>query len=275
MSKTSETLQRLQEGVQDVFTSERFKDFLTFLAKFRNYSANNCVLIASQRPDAQLVASYTDWQKVHKRQVKKNAKSITILAPHTFKHKDEDTGEEKTLIGFHAASVFDVSDTYSPKGEPLPTMASDVEGDVVGYERLLDVLMRVSPVPVEFEDIKPDAHGYFDRSTMRIAIKNGMSEAQTISTLIHEQAHAYLHADDAECSDADRHTREVQAQSVSYVVCQALDVEVDNSEYSFDYIAGWSSGKDVKELKASLDVIRKTSDMILQLIENELHEDAA
>lgn len=274
MSKTSETLQKLQEGVQAVFTSERFKEFLTFIAKFRNYSANNCILIAAQRPDASLVASYTDWQRQHKRQVKKGAKSITILAPHTYKEQDPKTGEEHTLIGYHAASVFDVSDTYSPAGDPLPEFGSSVDCDVDGYLGLLEVLIKISPVPVEFEDIKSDAHGYFDRESLRIAIKKGMSEGQTISTLIHEQAHAWLHAKGAEHEKADRRTKEVQAQAISYVVCQALDIPVDNEQYSFDYIAGWSSGKDVKELKESLDTIRKTSDQMLQDIENELHKAA-
>lgn len=271
MSKTQELIKQLQDGVRALFESDKYKDYLKFLSSFHSYSASNCLLIWSQMPEASLVASYTDWNQKHHRQVKKGSKALKVLAPHVYKEKDEN-GELVEKLGFHCSSCFDVSQTFSIDDTPLPELCRDIDADVVGYANLLDLLISVSPVPVEFEDIKGDVHGYFSPSECRIAIKSGMSEAQTISTLLHEQAHAWLHAKGAEEEGADKRTREVEAQSISFIVAQMLGLK-DNEEYSFAYVSGWSSDKTIPELRASLEIIRKTSDMMYALIEEKMtHE---
>lgn len=265
MSKTQELIKQLQDGIRELFDSGRYAEYLKFLSSFHNYSAGNCLLIWSQMPEATLVASYSDWNNKHHRQVKKGAKSIKILAPHTYKEKDE-KGDEYESISFHSASCFDISQTFSVSGEVIPELCRDLDADVAGFRSLLRVLMRnVSPVPVEFENITGNARGYFSPIENRIAIQQDMSEADTIKTLIHEIAHAWIHAKGADEETADHRTKEVEAESIAYVVSQYL--HIDSSEYSFGYVAGWSSDKSVPELRTSLEVIRKTSDMIIGLIE--------
>ena len=276
MSKTQELIKQLQDGVRDLFASDRYKDYLKFLSSFHSYSAGNCLLIWSQMPEATMCASYSDWTQKHKRQVKRGSQAIKILAPHTIKETDEN-GIDHTSIGFHAASCFDVSQTYSLDGESLPDIVRSLDMDVDYYMDLVSVLLSISPVPIEFEDIKGSARGYFSPSDCRIAIQQGMSEADTIKTVLHEQSHAWLHAKGAEEESADQRTREVEAESVAYVVSQWLGI--DSSDYSLGYVAGWSSDKSTPELRASLEIIRKTSDMMIGLIEeamnNELHQRAA
>jgi len=270
MSKTQELIKQLQDGIRDLFESDKYKAYLKFMSSFHSYSASNCLLIFQQMPEATLCASYSDWNQKHHRQVKKGSKALRVLAPHTYKEKDE-KGEEHERLGFHCASCFDVSQTFSIDGTPLPELCRDIDADVCGFADLLDILISVSPVPVAFEKIKGDVHGYFSPTDLRIAVKKGMSEAQTISTLLHEQAHAWLHAKGAEEEDADKRTKEVEAQSIAYVVSQMLGIE-ETDEYSFAYVSGWSSDKSTPELRASLEIIRKTSDMMYGLIEEKLHE---
>ena len=212
-TKTQAVIKKLQTGIEELFNSDKYAEYLRFLSRFHNYSAGNCLLIALQCPDASLVASYTGWRQ-QKRQVKRGAKAITILAPHTYTETDEN-GEEHQLLGFHAASVFDVSATYSPDGAELPEIVHELDGEL-SDRQLLDVLMDIAPVPVEFEEIDTGANGYFSLSECRIAIKRGLSEIQTAKTLLHETAHAWLHAKGAEEEKADRRTREVQAESIAY-----------------------------------------------------------
>lgn len=265
MSKTHELIQKLQDGIRDLFNSGRYADYLQFLSAFHNYSAGNCLLIWSQMPEATLVASYSDWNNKHHRQVKKGAKGIKILCPHTYRENDE-KGEQRERISFHCGTCFDVSQTYAICGEDIPQLCRSLDYDVVGFRALLRIFMQqISPVPVQFENIPGNTRGYFSPTECRISIKEGMSEADTLKTLIHEIAHAMLHAKGAEEEKTDRRTKEVEAESIAYVVSQHLNI--DTSDYSFGYVAGWSSDKSVPELRISIEVIRKTSDIIIGLIE--------
>ena len=271
---------KLEQGIKELFESERFKEYLRTMSKFYNYSFNNTLLIAMQKPEATYVAGYTSWQRNFDRQVLKGERGIKILAPAPYKAQEErekiDPLTQKPVIGtdgkavtetvevlrpaFKVVSVFDVSQT---DGKELPDIIVDeLKGTVENYEAFFDALKQVSPVPISFEDIPGGAKGFFSPVESRIAIQEGMSEIQTVKTAIHEIAHAKLHAVKPDEKTApedrkDRHTKEVEAESVAYTVCQRYGIET--SDYSFGYIAGWSSGKETKELKSSLDTIRKTA----------------
>lgn len=250
--------EQLEQGVKEVFTSDKYIEYLQFMSKFTSYSFNNTMLIFLQKPNASLVAGYKSWQQKG-RQVRKGEKGITILAPCPHKKEIEDENGEKQTISwtsFRAVSVFDVSQT---DGAELPTgCITMLTGEVENYTDLVKKLEEISPVPVGYENIEGGANGYFNTAEKRIAIQEGMSQQQTIKTLIHEISHAILHdRDEGEEKDADRHTREVQAESVAYTVCSMLGL--DTSDYSFGYVAGWSSTKEVKELNESMEVIRKTA----------------
>ena len=253
----------LDAGVRDLFNSERWKNYLDFLSKFHRYSANNTIAIFLQRPTASLVASFSDWRRKG-RQVRKGEHGIKILAPHTIKDVDDETGEIKQRLGFHLAYCFDVSQT---DGADLPEgPARQLTGSVDDYDRIWDTLLAVSPVPVSVEPITDcEANGYYSHTDQRIVVRDGLAEMQRVKTAIHEIAHALLHAKGSEEANADRSTREVQAESVAHVVCRALGL--DTSNYSFGYVAGWSHDRELKALKASLDAIVRTSDKILKAFE--------
>ena len=285
--RMKEITDRLETGIQQLFDSDRYKAYLTTMAKFHNYSFNNTLLIAMQ--GGQLVAGFNKWKDTFHRTVKKGEKGIKILAPAPYKVKqktekldeqgkpilDKDgkpLTEEKTvqIPAFKVVSVFDVSQT---EGEPLPSIAVDeLSGSVQDYQDFFKVLEQASPVPIGFEDIEGGAHGYFHLLDNRIAIQEGMSQLQTIKTAIHEITHAKLHAidpdDPEQANRPDSRTREVQAESVVYAVCQHYGL--DTSDYSFGYVAGWSSGKDLKELKASLETIRATAHELITTIDGHL-----
>ena len=282
---------KLEQGIKELFESERFKEYLRTMSKFYNYSFNNTLLIAMQKPEATYVAGYTSWQRNFDRQVLKGEKGIKILAPAPYKAQEErekiDPLTQKPVIGtdgkavtetvevlrpaFKVVSVFDVSQT---DGKELPDIIVDeLKGTVENYEAFFDALKQVSPVPISFEDIPGGAKGFFSPVESRIAIQEGMSEIQTVKTAIHEIAHAKLHAVKPDEKTApedrkDRHTKEVEAESVAYTVCQRYGIET--SDYSFGYIAGWSSGKETKELKSSLDTIRKTAAEMIEGIDAKL-----
>lgn len=250
---------KLEQGVKEVFTSEKYIEYLRFMSKFTHYSFNNTMLIMMQMPNATLCAGYKNWQKKFKRQVRKGEHGIRILAPCPHKKKvEDDDGNEKEVrwTTFTTTTVFDISQT---DGEDIPNYGIEaLTGAVDGYNDLFTKLTEISPVAVEFEDIQGGANGYYSNADKRIALQQGMSEAQTLKTLVHEISHAILHdKDNGTETDADRQTREVQAESVAYTVCSMLGL--DTSDYSFGYIAGWSGGKDLKELTASMEVIRKTA----------------
>ena len=281
----SEITDKLEQGVHDLFESEKYKAYLSSMSKFHNYSLNNTILISMQKPDASLVAGYQSWKKSHGRQVKRGEKGIKIIAPAPYKVKTEqdviDPKTKKAVLdadgkpkketveverpSFRIATVFDVSQT---EGKELPTLgAEELVGSVDGYVRFLTALEQTSPVPVGFGPIEGAAKGYFHTAENRIAIREGMSEIQTVKTLIHEMAHATLHAG-KERDSFDARTKEVQAESVAYTVCQHYGIET--SDYSFGYIAGWSSGKETAELKASLETIRSTASDLISKIDGHL-----
>ena len=287
--RMKEITDRLETGIQELFESERYKAYLTTMSKFHSYSFNNTLLIAMQ--GGQLVAGYNKWRDDFHRNVKKGEKAIKILAPAPFKAKKEvqkldaqgrpvmgKDGKPVTEVqeiqvpAFKIVSVFDVSQT---EGEPLPSIGvEELTGSVERYGEFFKALEQTSPVPIGFEDIPGGSHGYYHLTEKRIAIQEGMSELQTLKTAIHEIAHSKLHAIDPEApaiEQADRpdsRTREVQAESVAYAVCQHYGL--DTSDYSFGYVAGWSSGKDLKELKASLETIRATAHELISTIDGHL-----
>ena len=273
---------KLEKGVKDVFQSDKYKQFLNVMAKFPRYSVNNTMLIMMQRPDAQLCQSFTGWKQMG-RYVKKGEKGISILAPAPYKIEREQTkldekgrpvfdadGEpvkekvEVTIRAFKVVKTFDLSQT---DGKELPTIGpSELVGNIEGYPKLLQALQEISPVPVSFELIDGDAKGFYHLEDKKIVVQDGMSEVQTINTLLHEMAHQKLHDKDnvPEAKDISRNGKEVEAESVAYVVCQHYGI--NTSDYSFSYVAGWSEGKETPELKASLDKIRQTaSEFIYQI----------
>ena len=256
-----EITDKLERGVKDLFGSDRYKEYLTFMGKFHNYSANNILLIMLQRPDASLVAGYEAWRTKFKRQVRKGEHGITILAPCQFKREVEgEDGETKVVAytSFKTAKVFDISQT---DGEELPTgCVNPLAGTFENYEGIITKLEGITSAEVKYQGISGGANGYFSPKDGEIVIKTGMSQQQTIKTLIHEIAHSILHDVNGEEKDADRRTREVQAESVAYTVCQMIGL--DASEYSFGYIAGWSKGKELKELTDSMKAIQRTASII-------------
>lgn len=259
--------ERLEKGVKDLFESASYRDYLACMSKFYNYSFNNTLLIFMQCPAASLVAGFRKWETEFSRHVKKGEKSIKILAPCPHKVEKEvvnpdGTKETKEIrfTTYRPVSVFDISQT---EGKPLPEIpCKTLSGNVDGFPETFERVKSFSPVPVSFEDIANGANGYYSLAEKRIAIKNGLSEEQTLKTLIHEIAHAVLHdKDTGTAKETDRATKEVQAESVAFTVCAALGL--DTSDYSFGYVAGWSTGKDAKELTASMEVIRTTAKSIL------------
>ena len=278
-------MQSLESGVEELFTSNRYQEFLKTMAKFHNYSFNNTMLIAMQRPDATLVTSYKNWQSMG-RQVMKGEKGITIIAPAPYKKmKEKEVLDENqrpimgtdgkpkteqvevTVPHFKAVTVFDIAQT---SGEPIQTLAPELlTAAVQDFDSFMQAIQKISPVPIRFDEIDGNANGYYHNADKEIVIKKGLSESQTLKTAIHETVHAKLH--DREIMESlgvekDRLTKEVEAESVAYCVCSSFGL--DTSDYSFPYIAGWSSSREMKEMKTSMDVIRKTAgEMIDQLTE--------
>ena len=289
--RVQELTDKLEQGLQDLFNSDSYRNYLSTMSKFHNYSFNNTLLIAMQKPDATLVAGYKAWQKNFERHVNKGEKAIRILAPAPYKIKEErdkidpvtqellldkDGNPQKeeveiTIPAFRAVSVFDVAQT---DGKPIPELAAkELLSDVEGYQDMIRAVEAISPVPIELEEIAGDSKGYYDREAKRIAVQENMSESQTLKTMIHEVAHSKLHSKEVEQDEQmrkDRNTKEVEAESVAYTVCQHFGV--DTSDYSFGYIAGWSSGRDTKELRSSMDTIRRTASELITGIEEQLQE---
>ena len=292
--KLKEITDRLEQGIAELFDSERYKEYLRVMSKFHNYSFNNTLLIAMQKPDASLVAGFSAWKNNFGRNVMKGQKGIKIIAPSPFKIRQEvekiDPNTQKPIIGkdgkpvteekeikipaYKVVSVFDVSQT---EGKELPDIAVDeLTGDVDRYKDFFAALEKTSPVPIAFENIEGGSHGYYHLEDKRIAINEGMSELQTLKTAIHEIAHAKLHdidlnaPEDEQKPRVDRRTREVEAESVAYTVCQHYGL--DTSDYSFGYVAGWSSGRELSELKSSLETIRSAAAEIINSIDENLAE---
>ena len=281
-----EITDKLEQGVSDVFSSDNYKQFLDTMAKFPRYSVNNNILIMMQKPDAQMCQSFTGWKEMG-RFVKKGEKGIKILAPAPYTIQREQTklddrgnpmldkdGEpimesvEIKVNAFKVVSTFDVSQT---EGKELPTLGVDeLTGGVDGYGTFMEALKEVCPVPMTFENIEGGAKGFYSQTEKRIAIQEGMSEAQTVKTAIHEMAHQKLHAIENHGSKQTRGSKEVEAESVAYTVCQHYGI--DTSDYSFSYVAGWSEGKEMPELKASLDTIRRAASEMITAIDEKVEE---
>ena len=290
----------IEQGIKELFESEKYMRYLSVMSKFHRYSVNNTMLIYMQKPEATLVAGFNKWKNQFARHVKKGEHGITIIAPTPYKKKieemkrDPDTHapildadgkavmEEKEIEipMFRPVKVFDVSQT---DGKPLPELASSLSGTVPHYEAFLEAVRRSASVPIEFEAMAANMDGYFSPDRQRIAIREGMSEVQTVSATVHEVAHSKLHdrqkiqetsAAGDNASDQpkpkDRNTEEVEAESISYAVCQYFGIQT--GENSFGYIASWSKDKDLKELRASLETINKTSCELINDIERNYKE---
>lgn len=286
-----EISERLEQGVKEIFTSERYTEYLNTMSKFHNYSFNNTLLITMQKPEATLVAGYQAWQKKFNRHVKRGEKGIQIIAPVPIREKQEiekidpvtkepvigDDGQPETEIvemvipRFRVTTVFDVSQT---EGEPIAELeVPELTGSVQFYDTFMQALQNISPVPIRMMNVEGDAKGYYHQTEKYIAIKEDMSNVQTMKTGVHEVSHALLH--DREVMDVegvlkDQTTKEVEAESIAYIVCNHFGL--DTSEYSFTYIASWCESRDMKALKASMDTIRKTSAEIIGNIEEQMHE---
>jgi len=290
-NQVKEITDRLEQGVKDIFTSEKYMAYLQTMSRFHRYSTRNTLLIHMQKPDATLVAGYQAWQNKFGRYVKKGERGLKILAPMPFLVKEErqklDPDSRRPILGedglpvmeeverrfarFKVTSVFDVSQT---DGKPLPSLAEDIAGDVRHYELFMDALRAVSPLPIGFEPLDPEKDGDgLCRMGNNIAIRQGMSEIQTVSAVIHEITHAKLHDIevmrqlDENAKPKDRRTEEVEAESVSYAVCQYYGIET--AANSFGYIADWSKNRELKELNASLDTIRKTAAELIDGIDEQ------
>ena len=284
-AEMEEITSKLEKGVKDIFDGANYQQYLNFCAKLPRYSVNNQILIMMQKPDATMCQSFTNWKEVN-RHVRKGEKGIRILAPAPYKMQKEQEkvdasgktvldkdGEpvketvEVTINAFKPVSTFDISQT---EGEPIPTPGVDeLTGSVEGYETLLAAIKEVVPVPISFEQIDSGAKGFYHLEENRIVVQEGMSEAQTVKTLLHEASHQALHSKEAMDSAGEKKSKnqkETEAESVAYVVCQHYGI--DTSDYSFPYVATWSADKEVPELKASLDTIRKTaSELIVKIDE--------
>ena len=280
---------KLEEGVKKIFDSDNYKSYLNFCAKLPRYSINNQILIMLQKPEATMCQSYSGWKEMN-RFVRKGEKGIRIMAPSPYKMQKEQEktdpagkpildkdGEpvketvEITVRAFKPVSTFDISQT---EGEPVPVPGvSELTAAVEGYETLLTAIKEVIPVPVSFEQIDSGAKGYFHLEENRIVVQEGMSEAQTVKTLLHEAAHQALHSREAFEQNGEQKTqnqKETEAESVAYVVCQHYGI--DTSEYSFPYVATWSADKEVPELKASLETIRRTAAGLIVKIDEKMQD---
>ena len=281
--------EQLETGVKAVFESEKYKAYLNAMSKLHHYSFGNVMLILMQRPEASMVAGYTTWKKQFGRTVKKGEHGIMILAPAPYKRLVEtekidpltkepildangDPVRETDYIvqqSFKVVYVFDVSQT---EGRELPSLGvGELSGEVEHYERIFAAVEALSPVPVEYRPAQK-SKGCYNHLEEKIYLNQGMSQVQTLKTLIHETAHALLHAR-PEAADKDRHTKEVEAESIAYVVCQHFGI--DTADYSFPYVSSWSSGKELDELKASLDCISKTASGLITAMEAACPELAA
>lgn len=280
---------KLEKGVKEVFEGEGYKNYLRFCSKLPRYSINNQLLIMMQNPEATMCQSYTGWKEMG-RSVKKGEKGIRILAPAPYKkemekQKTDENGRpvfdakgdpvnetvEVKMMGFKATSTFDISQT---EGEPVPTLdVSELTGSVEGYETLFEAIKQAVEIPIAFEDIKSGAKGYYSVDENRIAIKEGMSETQTVKTALHEASHAALHSREAMSGSVDNKTKnqkETEAESVAFVVCQHYGI--DTSDYSFGYVATWASDKEVPELKTSLETIRRAASDLISKIDEKIAE---
>lgn len=260
MYNTEQLIKLLNDGVNEVYHSANYQDYLKFLSHFHDYSPNNSLLIYMQKPEATLVTGYKTWQRLYNRHVKRGEKAIHILAP--MKFLDADDNE---IIHYKRICVYDVSQT---EGDPLPSFMSDkFTGSVENMPILLKGLEDISPVAITYKSLKEGVHGYYHHKDKVIVIDNDMSEAQTIKTIMHEIAHALLHGEDKE---KNRKTRELEAESTAYIVCSHFNI--DTSSYSFPYIASWAKDQTDAMLKSSMRDIIDTADKMIFALRKHLEK---
>ena len=290
-NQMQELTKKLEDGIRELQSSDKYKHYLNVMGRFHHYSVNNCLLIAMQRPDAVQVAGYAAWEKNFQRHVKRGEKGIRIIAPAPYtvpkervkcdpvtrkpildKHGNAETEIVDVLVeNYKAATVFDVSQT---EGKELPEITYELNSNVGNYEELISAIRKISPVPIEFLDMPSSAcKGYYNQFDKNIVVRLGMGESQTIKTMLHELSHAMLHDKDIGSQKeqpSDRRTKEVEAESVAYVVCQHYGI--DTSDYSFGYVSGWCANSELSELKESLNIIQKTAANIIDGIQDQLRE---
>ena len=274
--KTKSLIATLEKGLCDYIQSDRYKDILRIMSKFHSYSFNNSMLILLQCPQASYIAGYKSWQSNFHRQVKKGSKAIHIIAPIKYKAKNEETGEEEDRTGFRTTSVFDISDTYQiPDLEPVQIGIADLEGNVENFKDFISTLEKISPVPVSYELFKDKSlKGYYSDTDKKITVQDGMTERQTVKTLIHEVAHSMLHTkEQLQAEKKDRKQRELEAESVAFIVCDHFHISTE--DYSFPYIIGWTGEGVQEQLRKSMDTIQKTADAIIRSMTEMLMSDAA
>ncbi len=277
--KLNELTDKLEAGIKEVFSSQKYKDYLKVMSRFHGYSYNNTMLILLQKPDARLLAGYKTWQGME-RNVKKGEHGISILAPSKKRFTkymdkiDKDTRKpvldqdgnpvkvprEIEYLTFYPTTIFDISQT---EGKPLPVMAEELNGQVTDYGIIMDSLKETAPAPIRFESWEESKKGYFSPLLNEIVIKSGMSELQTVKTGIHETAHSILHSGTNNLKDSA--TMETEAESIAFIVCCHLGL--DTSSYSFPYLATWSSSKELPELKSSLSTIQKTAHSLIEKLD--------
>lgn len=274
--KTKSLIATLEKGLCDYIQSDRYKDILRVMSKFHNYSFNNSMLILLQCPQASYIAGYKSWQSNFHRQVKKGSKAIHIIAPIKYKAKNEETGEEEDRTGFRTTSVFDISDTYQiPDLEPVQIGIADLEGNVESFKDFISTLEKISPVPVSYELFKDKSlKGCYSDTDKKITVQDGMTERQTVKTLIHEVAHSMLHTKELlEKDKKDRKQRELEAESIAFIVCDHFHISTE--DYSFPYILSWTGEGVQEQLRKSMDTIQKTADTIIRSMTEILMPDAA
>lgn len=287
--KLKELLEQAEQGTKAVFESENYRNYLATMSKFHSYSFRNSLLILMQKPEATHVAGYAAWKKKFNRQVQRGESGIQIVGYSPRKvnvEQEKKDSSGNTIIGadgkpvmekvtrqvpsYVPVSVFDVSQT---EGEPLPQLVNELNGSVEAYQDLMQAIRDVSPFPVSFEEIQGGAKGFCDPVTQRIVIQQGMSEAQSVKTAIHEVTHADLHAPEQNlilADRTDRRTREIEAESTAFVVCEHYGI--DTSDYTFPYLASWSSSKELAELQSSLETIQKQAGDLIDKIDTRLTE---
>ena len=284
--KIQELTEKLQTGIQELYDSDKYRDYLRTMAKFHHYSFNNSLLIWAQRPDATAVAGYRAWQTKFGRTVNPGAKGIMIYEPSSYKRTlrevvtDEDGNPvldkdgnkvtravERTFPTFKVGHVFAYEDTSGEK--PLPSIVSIVDKEVSNFDEVFAALQKVSPAPIRFDSISGGANGYYDLLKREIVVKDTLPQAQKIKTAVHEVAHSILHDKiDGLDKEATKTERECSAEAVAFCVCSWAGI--DCSEFSFGYVAGWSAGKELKEIQTKMEIIRKTAHTIISGIEAEI-----
>lgn len=269
MNKYMERLSdMLEQGLETYATSDKYRDLLKTMSKFHNYSAQNCVLIASQNPQASFVAGFDSWKRNFHRYVKKDSHAIMIKSPCKYKTKDENTGEEQEKLGFKASYVFDIQDTAQISGKPVVQIGvSNLSGSVQNFSDMILCLTSCAEIPIRYEKIKGKANGMYTEKddTPCIIVDSSLSELQTVKTLIHEIAHSRLHSSKHTGKSEKKKTREqkeLEAESVAYIVCSYFNL--DTSDYSFPYILSWSSERFREILKDSMSDIQKVSSYIIE-----------